>query len=145
MQVVLEFSRGASLASAVVGLATWSWCSHVDFVLEDGQLLGARPDGGVSLRQSRPQLRCERYAVDASCKVLRLAETQLNRPYDWPGVLGVGLHRDWAETDSWFCSELVAWAFYTAGEPLLRSYELNRITPRDLLLSPHLQPIPPAA
>lgn len=137
--ITVEFSFRGGLAGKIVQAATWSWASHVDFVLPDGLLLGAVPDGGVSLRAWSPPVRAERYTVDAHPFVLQCAQSQLGKPYDFVGVLGIGLHRDWAETDSWFCSELIAWAFQKAGKPLLRADHLDRITPRDLLLSTALK------
>ncbi|MEW6647176.1 MAG: hypothetical protein AB1450_08265 [Pseudomonadota bacterium] len=107
-------------------------------MLPDGRLLGAVP-GGVSIRPYDPSaLRIERHLVDAPDSVLQRALSQLGKPYDWPGVLGYAARRDWQEDDSWFCSELVAWAFQAEGFPLLRAADAWRINPRDLLLSPLL-------
>lgn len=66
-------------------------------------------------------------------KVITAARSQIGKPYDWLGVLGIGLHRNWQADDSWFCSELVAWAFEAAGSPLFRAPHW-RITPQDLFL-----------
>ena len=72
--------------------------------------------------------RCQVQGLDLAAAVA-VAGTQLGKPYDFTAVLGIGLHRDWTETDSWFCSELAAWACLHAGVPLLRFDRLNRITP----------------
>jgi hypothetical protein len=50
-----------------------------------------------------------------------------------PGVLGIAFRRAWQSTAAWFCSELVAWAFQSAGTSLFRT-EVWRITPRDLYI-----------
>lgn len=136
--ITLEFSYRGGMAGRLVRATTWSWASHVDFVLPDGRLLGAVPGGGVSRRDWAPAVRAERYAADCHPLVLDIALDQLGKPYDWLGVLGVGLHHDWRSTGRWFCSELVAWAFAKAGKPLLIADQIDRITPRDLLLSPVL-------
>jgi uncharacterized protein YycO len=137
--ITLQFSTTSHPASRLICWGTWGRHSHVDFVLPDGRLLGAVP-GGVGIRPYDPAaLRIERYQVDAPSTVLSAALSQRGRLYDWPGALGVGLRRDWQEDDSWFCSELVAWAFQEAGQPLLRTTDAWRITPRDLLLSPLLK------
>ncbi len=145
--ITLRFAAGRGLASQLVQLATWSWASHVDIELGGGYLLGAVPGKGVCLREAEiDDARVERYAVDlnpvAAAVLLRHARSQLGRPYDWPGVLGYGLRRDWQEQDSWFCSELVAWVFAQTACPLLRGEQVWRITPRDLLMSPLLEPLP---
>lgn len=59
------------------------------------------------------------------------ARSQIGKPYDWPGVLGIGFRRNWQESDAWFCSELVAWAFGVSGSPLFRT-EHWRITPQTI-------------
>jgi len=137
--IAIQFSANQTLGSRIIRAFTWSAFSHVEFVLPDGRLLGARADGGVDIREPHADhTRIETYQVDHTEAVLNAALTQCGKPYDWPGVFGIGLHRDWQEDDSWFCSELVAWAFKEAGRPLLRAEHLHRITPRDLLLSPYL-------
>ncbi|TCP13774.1 permuted papain-like amidase YaeF/Yiix C92 family enzyme [Crenobacter luteus] len=70
-------------------------------------------------------------------EVLAAARSQLGRPYDWSGIAGVGVDRDWQEPDSWFCSELVAWAFEQAGTPLVRADAVSRVTPQNLWVLPH--------
>ena len=68
------------------------------------------------------------------------AASQIGKPYDYTAILGLGLRRDWQEEDAWFCSELVAWAFQHAGEPLFRAECLRRVTPQHLWM---LAPAPP--
>lgn len=138
----LRFSRGTGPAGALVRAATWSWCAHVGFALDGGWVLDATPAAGVALRQAVDDASTRYFAVpEPSQRVLTLALSQEGRPYDWRGALGIGLHRDWQDEGRWFCSELVAWAFAAAGNPLLRTDHLDRITPRDLLLSPLLTPM----
>ncbi len=145
--IALRFSGGMGLTGRVVQAATWSWASHVDFELEDGRLLGAVPGRGVCIRDPRDDApsRVERYqvAVDEGTAnaALTRAKWVIGRPYDWAGVVGWGLHRQWHDDDAWFCSELVAWSFLMEGAPLLRATDAWRITPRDLLLSPYLVPL----
>ena len=69
--------------------------------------------------------------------VIAAAESQIGKPYDWLGVLGIGLHRDWQEPDRWFCSEMAAWAFQQAGRPLFRPDALYRITPQHFWMLPY--------
>lgn len=142
--IVLRFSAGRGWRARVVQLATWSWASHVDIELEDGRLLGAVPGRGVCIRPPEPPAsagRVERYRAATPQAAVAVAATQLGKPYDWPGVLGYALRRDWQDHRAWFCSELIAWACVKAGTPLLRADRTWRITPRDLLLSPLLEPL----
>lgn len=47
-------------------------------------------------------------------------DTQVGKPYDWRGALGVSLSPDrvWGSDDSWFCHELCAAALRAAGRNL---------------------------
>src|SRR4051794_17860996 len=95
--ITLQFSTQPGIGSSLIRALTWSNFSHVDFVLPDGSLLGARQDGGV---QVRPRNYAKftaaiSYMVDAPDKVLDAARSQIGKPYDWRGILNFGLHRDW--------------------------------------------------
>ena len=139
--ITLQFSTTRHITSRVISGFTWSWASHVDFVLPDGKLLGALANhGGVKIHDQLETSRIERFIVDAPDTVLEFAKTQVGKPYDWAGIFGLTFRRNWEEDDKWFCSELVAWSFKQAGYPLL-SENSFRITPRDLLISPLLKPI----
>jgi uncharacterized protein YycO len=138
--ITLRFSTLDDLTGRVVQWATWSWASHVDVVLTDGSLIGAIPKRGVVMRVPDQAGRVEFYHVQVPAgPVIERMLSQIGRPYDWPGIMGWALRRDWQDPHAWFCSELVAWAFENAGFPLLRSEGLSRITPRDLLMSPMLR------
>ncbi|WP_417545689.1 hypothetical protein [Marinobacter sp.] len=139
--ITLQFSTTKGIGSRVIRWATWSPFSHVDLVLGDGRLLGATARYGVTVRDPEPVSALARFQVAAPAEVLDALNSQIGRPYDWPGIFGWGFRRNWQEQDSWFCSELIAWAFREAGCPLLRFDRSYRITPRDLLLSPMLIPI----
>jgi hypothetical protein len=152
MSVVLRFSGSYNLAALAVKTYTWSWCSHVETVMEDPQgnkvLFGALPGTGVNYRpiNSTEGDRVEEYKVILTPFIRHLylekLLSQKGKPYDYISLAGMVIHRDWETDDSsWFCSELVAWAFNQAGRPLVRTEHKNRITPKDLLLSPLLERI----
>jgi uncharacterized protein YycO len=140
--ITLQFSRDEGWGSRIIRWFTWSDYSHVDFVLWDGTLLGARTDGGVQVRKRdyKKFAAVKKYQVEAPGDVIAFALSQVGKPYDRTGIVNFGLHRDWRAKDSWFCSELVAAAFESAGRPLLQG-DYRRITPRDLMLSPFLQEV----
>ncbi len=136
MKIVLQFSAQDKIGSRLICWWTWSQYSHVDFIMPSGRLLGARGDG-VAIRDQY-QTKIKRIVeVEASDAVLRAALSQLGKPYDYTAMAGFITRRDWQEQDSWFCSELVAWAFEQAGKPLIRTDGLYKVSPRDLLLSPY--------
>ena len=138
--ITLEFSRSPGLVGQVIRTATWSEWDHVSFVAPGGTLLSALPGRGVTLAPRTAGAVWQRFEIGSPSAIYRRALGQIGKPYDWSAVIGIGLHRDWREEDSFFCSELVAWAFEVTGWPLLRADRLNRITPRDLAMSPLLIP-----
>lgn len=144
--LTLRFTGGGlGLAGQLVQLATWSWCSHVEVEWGQDLVLGAHPDHGVAVTTAAAPRRLERYTLDlplhAEARILEALESQIGRPYDWSGIWGWGLRRDWQDPAAWFCSELVAWACAKAGHPLLRAERAWRVSPRDLLMSPLLVPV----
>lgn len=151
-KIVLQFSRGYGPANGIIRVGTWSWATHVDVVFPDREdyLYGAaglmKGTSGVMFRRPGQYARTEQYLVHVSRrvgnKVVDALLSQEGKPYDWLGVLGVMFRQsNWQSQDCWFCSELVAWAFLQGDYPLLNTDQLERITPRDLLLSPMLKRI----
>lgn len=139
----LVLVRSGGLVPSLIQAATWSRWNHAAFEVRGGVQLAADSSRGVRFYAPTPGSEIARFAVkglnlDAAVNV---ASGQIGKAYDWSAVLGIGLHRDWTEPDSWFCSELVAWACLQAGQALLRFDRLNRVTPGQLAMSPLLQPI----
>lgn len=148
MQLEIRLVTDRTLASAAIRFLSWSDYSHVDFVMLDGRLLGAHLQDGVQIRPKNYgnfTKRLHKVVIVEEAvysKVMRYAIEQIGKPYDKSGILNFGLHRNWREDDSWFCSELVAAAFEVGGLPLFStSARANRITPRDIDMSPVLRAI----
>lgn len=139
--IVLQLVTTNDISSRLIRYGTWSDYSHVDFVLPNGQLLGAHLNGGVQAREPNYETFTKklRAVVDAPDHVLVAAMSQIGKKYDWTAITDFVTRkkRNWREDDSWFCSELVAWAFEIARFPILNTaVDMWRITPRDILLSP---------
>ena len=115
--------------------------SHVEFISPDGHLaIGARLKGGVLARD----INYKKFSCDlrfhATCgdeqyaSTMRFLNAQLGKPYDFREIIGIGLNRNWRETDSWICSELWA-ATMEAGNLIGQiASSINLITPQDCLL-----------
>lgn len=146
--IELQLSSMDDLGSEVIRAFDHSAYSHVDAVLPDGNLLGARSDkcGAVP---AGVQIRPNGYATFLTIKRIILPtmpecakafydflREQIGKGYDQSAILGFMLNRDWREEDSWFCSELIASALEKAE---YFSFQLaapsNKITPSDLLLA----------
>lgn len=155
MKIFIQLSTEAGFQSQFIRVFTWSDFSHVDFILPQVGFLGSRvnPDGakagGVQIRPldyakftKTLQLWIDLDTTTHS-RVMDYAMSQIGKPYDKTGILNFGLHRNWKEDDSWFCSEFVAACFERGGWPLLdRLVPVSRITPRDIELSPYWTPCP---
>lgn len=119
----------------LIRLVTWSEFSHValidgDSVLEAVAFHGVRrrPLGEAIADSSKAAI--VTFACDNPDNAIAYAVSQLGKPYDWTALVGLGLHRDWQEDDSWFCSEYFAACMQKADNPLFRAESMHRIVPQ---------------
>ena len=147
--ITLQFVDGGSdPGSEAIKLFSRGWCSHVDVVMPDGCLLGARSDevgGAPTGVQIRPQGynkwdQVEQIALQATPEQEKafydFLQAQLGKPYDKTAIIAFAFERDWTAPDSWFCSELAAAALvYCGWFPKPFRFGVNEITPRDLLMA----------
>lgn len=153
--IVLQFVAAKDPASWAIKEYSHSDYSHVDAVLSDGNLLGARTDKGVQIRNPNYEAFSKklRIILDAPDTVsdafYRSINSQIGTPYDKASIYAmatIGLtkvDRDWRHPNTWFCSELQAWALEPAQSGYFKNnlvLEVNMITPGDLLLvlSPYM-------
>ena len=156
--VTLQFATESGLSSWAIRWFCHSDYSHIDFVLPDGRLLGARLDGGVAIRPEGyaafSATRRIRVPTDKAPAIYRAALSQQGTRYDWKAIAAFALpdlmpRRNWRDPGAWFCSELGAWAFERGGFFAGHRIALppDRVTPGDLLLllSPFAVEDPPPA
>jgi hypothetical protein len=160
-KLILRFSTSenslANWASAAIRRLNHSPFSHVDFVLPDGNLLGASDQGplspfiignpqGVAIRPPgyqrfgiRRDLILDTPLADA---VITRAVTQLGKPFDssslWDFLADTPPgERDWRNVSHWFCAEHAVWSCEQGGifAPItLLAWPKNRVSPTDLLM-----------
>lgn len=140
-KIRLLFSTSSHPLSAVIRAVTWSRWSHVAIVDGETVIEATATHGVCRTRTWEAIARSTHYAfVDLPCDdpaaVIAAAAGEIGKPYDFSGVAGLGLHRDWQQNDAWFCSELVAWSFAQAGFPLLRADVMRRVSPQHLWMLP---------
>lgn len=139
--VQLLYSRSRHISSAGIRLATWGEFSHVALV-DGAQVIEAVFAGGVRAGDlDAAKERASRWALveydhTNPAGMIAAARSQIGKPYDKTGALGLGLHRDWQEDDAWWCSELVPWAAAQAGELWFMPQAMHRITPQHLWMRP---------
>lgn len=134
MKVLLCTSNlpGAAIIRWLTG-SQWSHCAlvHGELAIEAAWPRVRKVPVETIMRQHTKSI-----VIDIPCKddtaALYAALSQVGKPYDLTALIGWLSGRDWQETDSWFCSELVAWAFEQAGSPLFRDGTMSRVTPQNL-------------
>lgn len=149
--ITLQFVLGGGISSSSIAWFSQGHFSHVDAVLSDGSLLGARsdvirplqPDGsrgapipaGVQIRppdyekwkkQTRFSIPCTQTQYVFWESFLR---AQLTKSYDKMAILAFVTDRNWRESDTWICSELQSAALEAANIVPQLYLAANKITP----------------
>jgi hypothetical protein len=119
MSIILQYVGNPSFASRLIEWKGSGQFSHVDIVLPDERLLGARSDktggaaAGVQIRTpnydrwfavSRLTLPLDRTQTK---QFMDFAFAQIGKPYDKMAIFAFILNRNWDDSDAWFCDELV--------------------------------------
>lgn len=140
-EIKLQFVREKAFSSEIIAWFSSGHLSHVDYVLDNGKLLGARSDI-INDIPSGVQIRPANYCNWVVCEIMRVPCTdqqklnfekflyaQLGKPYDDLAIIAFAVNRNWRQDDSWICSELQS----KAGEysKILNPLYLaaNKITP----------------
>ena len=135
--IKIFFADNNLIGSRLIKLFTWSNYSHVGIICDEYVIDSRWANGGVT-RYSVQELfnhypRVTVFEVSSvPATAIDYAASQIGKPYDWAAIVGMPLHRDWAQDDKWFCSELVAAACMHAGQPIINK-PVSRVTPQDLL------------
>lgn len=133
--IYVRFSANYLPLSWAIRARTWSKYSHVDFVLPEGKFLGAIPTGGVCVHEHKYPIE-DYFKLEVTEEQFDLimgnAWGQLGKPYDFMGIFGFALNRDWQEDDNWFCSEFLAGSI----QPVIKLFneEAYKIAPRDIAI-----------
>lgn len=129
------YCRAHNPGSLIIRGVTWSAWSHCGIVTPEGTVIEAIAFGGVV---EKPLAELQAYASELAFKEIPVpfpdsgiawARSQLGKPYDYLGVLGIGLHREWFSDGSWWCSELLEEAIYQAGRQRFVN-QPRRVTPQ---------------
>jgi hypothetical protein len=144
--IVMQFVGNDSFGSRLIEWFDHGKYSHVDSVLPDGTLLGARNDviegipSGVQIRPASYVAGDRILRVTIPCTANQeevyydFVRTQIGKPYDETAIAAFAVGRDWRAPDSWFCSELCAAATEESGLVPPMIAPVNKIAPDDLLL-----------
>ena len=139
----LQFVLGDAFSSRAIAWFSAGRLSHVDAILPDGRLLGARSDAadgkkGVQIRRANYEKWASRVVIEVPTNrsqeqaFYAFLMNQVGKPYDHMAIWGFVLNRAWREDDAWICSELQAAAMEEAGIlPELYS-KVSKISPQML-------------
>lgn len=146
-KILLQFVCEKAISSQLIAWFSAGHFSHVDAVLDDGSLLGARSDR-VGGRPAGVQIRPPNY-INFSLRVVMaipvsdlqntafyaFLHSQVGKPYDSEAIWAFLFNRNWRETDSWICSELQAAGLEHAAVTPRLYLAANKITPVSLALA----------
>lgn len=135
------FCASSEVGAVLIRAATWSDWSHVALIDGDQVIEAVWPQVRVTPLADVIAAHPRHMIVELPCaepaRAVAAARSQVGKPYDVWGIVGLGLHRDWTSEDAWWCSELVAWSCAQGGTPLFRPEGVRRVTPQHLwMLAP---------
>ena len=145
----LIFIDSGKFAGGVVKWWTDSIFDHVEICMGDRKVVGARPSGGVQVRDiskfesekwclARPAITLLDKDKDA---IINFALSQVGKKYDFISLLGFPMDRNIDNPNKWFCSEFVGKAFNVGNYPLIPRKSPNRIPPELIYQSWRVIPI----
>jgi len=149
---VIALYQGKSVISRAIRVFNWSDYSHAAWMdPADGTIIEAWHRGGVShvpafSTNHTPGTRVELYGVtgetpEQTAIIRAFLLDQVGKSYDYLGIMGFVFRSPRLHSKRrWFCSELVAEAYATAGLPLLR-LPAFKVYPGMLAASPMLKHI----
>jgi len=109
------FTNSNTIGSKIIRWKTKSKWSHVGIVDLKRQVVfeAVWPDGVVQTPLDKVIARsneweCRELPVEHYGPAIAYMVSQLGKPYDTLGVLGLGFNRNWQDDKKWWCSEYVA-------------------------------------
>lgn len=144
--IVLQFVEGTGLGSGMIKWFGHGSYSHVDAVLLDGSLLGARSDvidgipAGVQIRPASyvAHEKVSRIVLPADDDVAKAfydaMHAEIGRPYNKMGIVAFFFNANWTSVGHWFCSQLVTAKLLVSGWLKGLSEDPNKVDPDDLYL-----------
>jgi len=118
--IEVRFFKTKGLVGWLVRWFTWSKWNHVDINI-DGTYYAAQEGKGVFRNDGKVEnvLDMDTIQILDTARNKQHLETflkyQLDKEYDWHGILGFILRKGIDNKDKWFCSELIATALNKIG------------------------------
>jgi hypothetical protein len=145
--ILLQFAGSSSIGGRIIEWYDHGRFAHVDTVLPDGTLLGARDDvcgnvpAGVQIRPANyltPDVKTFRVSLATTDEIAAayysFVKAQIGKPYDELAIAAFVSGRNWYRDGEWFCSELVTAGLIAAAYLMPLVAPANKMAPDDLLL-----------
>ena len=141
----LIFANSNTIGSWLIRKVTFGKWSHVGILDEsNGYVLEASWPRGVVLtpiekfKEKHSAIKTCSVYIKNEANAFKWAYSQVGKPYDTLGILGIWLHRKWDREDKWWCSEFAAAAMIAGGTTLIDT-DMSRVTPQNLWDIPTLK------
>jgi uncharacterized protein YycO len=141
--VQVVFSRSHTIGSLLIRLFTWSTWSHIAIVDKDEVIEAIYPKvRRVSLDEfakGKSKIYFDLIPCHYPEAIISAANSQVGKRYDIAAIFAIFFRGNWHDLKKWFCSELIAWAFWMGGTPLFRDSRLRRVTPEHIWMIAPIQ------
>lgn len=145
----LIFINSDHIGSKLVQWWTNSIFDHVEICIGDRKVIGAKPKGGVQIRDistlesgkwclTRPAITL---LDNQQEDIVNFLKSQVGKKYDWMGIMGFPMNRNIDNPNRWFCSEIAGKAFTKGNYPLIPRKSPSMIPPELLYQSWRVIPI----
>ena len=143
------FIKSNHIGGKIIRWWTNSQIDHVELCLGNEKTIGSRPKGGVQIHDFsicnnsgwvilRPTININN---EQKNKIIEFAKSQIDKKYDWLGILGFVLNSHVNDPKEYFCSEFVSECFVHGDIKLIPRKASSFITPELLFQSLALTPI----
>lgn len=145
----LIFVRSNHIGSKLIRWWTSSIFDHVEISLGNGKTIGARPRGGVQINDVK-LIEAVNWCVakpaiglmdEQLAEIINFAKSQVNKKYDWLGVIGFVIDRNINDPNRWFCSEFVERCFKHGKYPLIPRKSPSMTSPELIYQSWRVVPV----
>lgn len=130
------FVRRRNPGSLLLRTALWSSWSHCAIVTPQNTVIEAAAFHGViehsldGFLEGVSKFSFKDIPLPDDARAIAWARSQIGKPYDWWGVIGLGLrHDDWQDDSAWFCNELLEGGCVAGGRARF-VFNSGRVTPQ---------------
>jgi hypothetical protein len=142
---MLALYKGTSIVSQAIKFFSWSEYSHASWVTENGGEYESWDGVGVQYSAKFGAAHTKGTFVDLFNIKITSQETynlelffksQIGKKYDYKGILGFLMRKDYESVEKWFCSELIMEGFIKINNPVLKNIPSYKVYPGMLAYSP---------